>query len=171
MGKKYSWFDASTCDISSWSGLCPENEYRVVHPGQLPAPLPTALTQQCNSSVLAASGTTSGGIIYVVNLYRVDKMDVDQDPFAIIFDSGNTATSGCLLHHSSHLGRTQQPPQEFWDAINESGVTANLPLQSLPVTSGGPLSALSGTPNMQAFEKVIDRLKKGLHEDGDGENE
>ena len=156
MGKTVSWFATGDEEASEWSALCPINSYRVISPAEIPSVIPSGLVAKVDSAFVAASGTEHGDILFMLNLNRVDKNAhaVDQEPFSILFHPSGGSNSGCLVHHGDWEGRTSKPPQNFWDAIQASGMNRYYPFEEFPNDSG-PLSELKGTSQEGAFQRLI----------------
>ena len=137
---KESWIPLSSVELNDWKQLWgdfpPEPFYKQIGQDELPASMPSSLRDKIDNGVVMVSGTPEGDVVMVCNLSRVDHKDsaVDQQPFAIIFDSQRHAGSGVFLNHGTWEGRTSSPPDEFWDHVDESGV-GNYYIRIVAITS------------------------------------
>jgi hypothetical protein len=164
MGKLFSWIDTSQQDRDEWERFCPPGEYRIVSPNSVPAVIPRGLLKKAESVLVVASGSPEGQILYMVNIHRVDTPAgaIDQEPFGIVFHGSTPSSAGCLLHHGNWQGRTTKPPQEFWTALNSSGIGSCLPIETLPKNAAGPIAQLNNPSQHDAFRALVRRLKDDL---------
>ncbi|MBU0647543.1 hypothetical protein KJ855_00005 [Patescibacteria group bacterium] len=159
---KFDWFDISDQKRSDWENLCEPNHYRIIEPGELPDILPKLLTNKFDSILIMASGTTTGTAYYIANGNRVDYKAnaIDQQPFGLAFVGNNPIGSGCLIQHGTWQDRTTNPPDDFWEKIEESGIGNCFPLPELPESPYGKIEALKKPSYKDAFSAVIKQLKK-----------
>lgn len=61
-----------------------------------------------NSVAVGASGSTANTIMYFANYFRIDKTEIDQEPYIELYESGLTQSSIYgILHHADFSGRTE----------------------------------------------------------------
>lgn len=163
---RYDYFDISAEQHTTWSRLCPVNEYRILAAGELPDILPSGLLGKVNSVLVMASGTPNGAVYYMTNLNRVDSraQAIDQQPFGLAFIGTQAVGSGCLVQHGDWNGRTSYPPPEFWNHIQSSGLGSIYPLSVLPSDPAGPISALAHTTQGSAFNVLVSQLQRFVDE-------
>lgn len=161
MSKKVTWFNTSNEIRSEWENICPVNEFRIIPPSELPPIIPAPLIEKTDSIFIVSSGSQYGQILYMANMHRVDYKDfaIDQQPFGVVFQGSKPATSGCLLHHGNWENRTVHPPDEFWMALQSSGIGNLYPFSELPSTNMGNVSELKVTSQHAAFSKLVKTLK------------
>jgi hypothetical protein len=161
MRQKFSYFDTSSHDRSTWENLCPPGEYRVVPPSALSGLLPAGLLAKADSALLVASGSPQGTIVWMANIHRVDAKasGIDQEPFGIVFHGNTPAQSGCLVHHGDWSERTMPVPSEFWAALVASGIGNCYPFSGLPTKAAGPITDLNVPSQHGAFGVLVDQLK------------
>ncbi len=159
---KFDWFDISDQKRSDWAMLCEPGCYKTIERSGLPDILPEALKEKLDSALIMASGTLTGTVYYVVNANRVDYKDgaIDQQPFGLAFVGDDPIGSGCLVQHGTWSGRTTEPPEEFWQVIEESGIGHRFPLPELPEKPYGKIEELKKPSHNAAFSTVVNRLKK-----------
>jgi hypothetical protein len=165
MGKKVTFFSTSGQDRAAWEALCPTGEYRIVPPSSLPpVALGSGLFANADSALVAASGSSQGTVVFMVNVNRLeqDERAIDQQPFGIVFHGPTPAESGVLLHHGNWSGRTSTPPPVFWDAVAASGIGGCYPFSGIPAQPAGPISALQVPSQHAAFGALLTRLKGSL---------
>jgi hypothetical protein len=162
----FNWFNIDAEQRSTWEGLCPVNEYRVVTPDRLPGPLPQALTGKLESVFVAASGSPDGVVYWMLNGNRVEwpsKREpsgaIDQQPFGIAFIGSSPVGSGCLVQHGDWSGRTTPPPPGFWPQVQASGIGHVYPLLEMPTLPSGTIESLSVGSQVAAFNVVAERIR------------
>ena len=162
MAPKTSWLDLTSTQQAEIDAVARTNGWRIVGHGDLPTVLPVSFREKIDSAVVIASGTTSGVTYLVYDNLRVDVNDdaIDHDPFGIVVYSTGASPRGMLLHHGDWDGRTEQPPDSFWDYVRDSGIGdyfyTNPP-------SGQSTGTLENLPNGHrgAFEAVVERIRRG----------
>ena len=159
--------------ISSWVSLSSDQRdwlegwgrqgegYHVLGSSDLSALLPPTLEPKVQSAVLMVAPTSSGGTYALVNNLRVEPKTwaIDQEPMGCIIDTTGARGEALFIHHGQWPGRTIQPSTNFWDHVDQSGIGVYYPLPNLPVSSSGPLSDLSGTGHLEAFEEFKHRIR------------
>jgi len=175
---KESWKSLSTEELNQWRQLCSdfpkEPFYKLVSQSQLPASMPTSLKEKIINAVLMTSGTPQGDVVMVCNLCRIDTKDaaLDQQPFAIVFDSHRESGSGMYLNHGDWRGRTTSLSDEFWKQVEQSGISGCFYPTVPDGKLSGTLDSLSNTSNGDAFAEMIKRLcNHKLIDRNDGEGE
>lgn len=86
---KFTSICTSGQDPAAWVRLCPQGGYGVVSPSALPPFFSSGLLAKTDSVVLVNSG-----ILFMVDFNRVDRTEIDQQPFAFIFPSDSPPLSG-----------------------------------------------------------------------------
>lgn len=160
------WFNISNEERSKWESLCPPNTYIITSGSALFGLLPDDLINKFNSVLVAGSATSNGGVYYLMNCNRVDDKDkaIDQMPFGVLFLHNNPSGSACLIQHGNWEGRTTKPPLDFWEQIEESGISSYYPLSEMPKNNSGNLSELKIESHNSAFNEVIKYLKEDFNE-------
>lgn len=163
---KADWFNISNEERSKWESICPPNSYIVTSGSTLNGLLPDNLLTKFNSVLVAGSATSDGGVYYLMNCNRVDNNDnaIDQMPFGVLFLNDNPSGSACLIQHGNWEGRTTKPPLDFWEQIEESGISSYYPLSEMPKKNKGNLSELKIESQKSAFNVVIQKLTDGFEE-------
>lgn len=159
---KWTWFPITEEEKQQFTGLCPQGEFRILPPTVDLSPIPSGLTQKCDSIFCAASGNAAGDTVYyMANLNRVDAKDnaIDQQPFGFVVNSESSFPSGCLVHHGNWTDRTTHPPMDFWDAISQSGVGVCYQTSQLPPVSSGRLEDIQIDSQTEAFSTLVQRLR------------
>jgi len=135
---KFTSISTSGQDPAAWEHLCPPGGYAVVNPNALPPFFSSGLLAKVDSVVLVNSGT-----LFMVDFLRVDRKEIDQQPFAFIFPSGSPPLSGGFLDHGNWSGRTVAATPAFLQAVSMSGIGNCTPFSGLPNKASGPLSDLN----------------------------
>jgi len=156
LAPKSSWIHLSRSQQEDIARYGIKEGWRVLHKESLPNAFPPDFREKMDSAVLIAAPTSTGGTYLVFNARRVDTKSkaIDQEPFAIISHSTGPSSSGMFIHHGDWEGRTETPPQAFWDHVNESGIGDYF-------LSNPPVNRLSGTfadlpkGDRGAFEQAI----------------
>jgi hypothetical protein len=161
----YDYFRTDGEHREDWERMCNSGEYVVVPPSHLPGPLPDALTKKFDSVVVAASGVPgTDHVFYMLNGHRVDAPagEIDQQPFGLYFHGDQASVSGCLIQHGNWEGRTTEPPPDFWDHLDASGLGHCYPLSELPSDTSGDLADLPKSQS-DAFAALVEVMKRGLY--------
>ncbi|MEQ8853604.1 hypothetical protein [Gimesia sp.] len=161
-----NWKPLTSSELSDWRALYKDFPskayYKQIGQDALPNSMPKSLKQKIDNCVVMASGTPEGDVVMVCNLCRVDQKDsaVDQQPFAIVFDSHGHAESGVYLDHGNWPERTSSPQSDFWRHVDESGI-GNYFYPSLPDGSqSGTLESLPETSHRAAFNEMVSRMQR-----------
>ena len=134
--------------------------FRYLRKESLPSVFPQDLREKMDSAVMIVAPTSTGGVYLVFNARRVDPKDraIDQEPFVIISHSTGPSFSGMFVHHGDWQGRTEKPPQEYWDHVEESGI-GNYFLSNPPAGRlSGTLAQLS-EGDYGAFQTAITMIR------------
>ena len=165
MSPQENWKPLGSGELQEWRKVISDYPgqpyFKVVKQADLPTSIPTTLRDKINHGVVMASGTPEGNVILVCNLCRVHPKHsaIDQQPFALVLDSLGNAPSGMYLQHGDWLDRTTHPPQQFWDAVAESGVGGFL-CPSIPQEcESGSLANLRESSHGQAFNEMVRRFR------------
>ncbi len=134
--------------------------WKLLSQGSLPSILPSDLRKKVDTAVMIAAPTSTGGTYLVYNNLRVDHKAgaIDQHPFTLIVHSTGPSASGMLIHHGKWKGRTTDPPKEFWDHVNESGVGNYFYTNPPNGLSSGIVDQLP-EGHREAFERIITRIR------------
>ena len=165
MSPQESWKPLESGELQEWRKMISDYPgqpyFKFVKQADLPISIPTTLRDKINHGVVMASGTSEGNIILVCNLCRVDAKDsaIDQQPFALVVDSLGNAPSGMYLQHGDWLDRTTHPPQQFWDAVAESGVGGFFCPLIPQGCESGTLESLPESSHGQAFNEMVSRFR------------
>lgn len=169
---KFNWFPVTQESRNKWEEICPPNEFRVISGSamqSLTTILPSDLTNQYHSVVIAGSPVAGGTIYYMANGNRIDASGsaIDQMPFGLAFIGQNASGSACLIQHGDYENRTTYPPVDFWAQVKQSGIYNYYPLQELPDKSAGKLSELNVKSQQEAFEILRNKIEPLIENDSD----
>lgn len=169
---KFNWFPISKESRAKWEEICPPSEFRVISGSamqNLSTILPTELTNQYHSVLIAGSPVAGGTVYYMANGNRIDASGsaIDQMPFGLAFVGQNASGSACLIQHGNYENRTTYPPDDFWVQVKESGIYNYYPLQELPTKSAGKLSELNVKSQFEAFEILRTQIEPLIENDSD----
>ena len=140
-------------DKNKWNELCPPNEYRVYTADEARnhGIIPTGMTT-ANTVIVGASGSTADSIMYFANYCRVDKDEIDQEPYIELYESGSTQSSLYgIIHHADFNGRTETLNQDQLDRIAASGSTADIQFTAKPDNNQGTLEDLRQQGKIDGF--------------------
>ena len=150
---KFSKKFKATPDKAKWNEICPPNEYRVLSADDAMTLgiVPTGMTE-VNTVIVGASGSTDSTIMYFANYFRVDKDDLDQEPYFELFESGSTQ-SGLygIFHHADFDGRTEPLSTEDLARIAASGSTTEIQFTAKPDKPSGTLFELRDEGKLNGF--------------------
>jgi hypothetical protein len=152
------WFDVwptSGRDVREWTALCGSGQMRPFLTSELPGWFPSGLTRKVDGGVMVNTGS-----LFMVNLYRQDGADIDQQPFGFIFMSGTALASGGFIQDGNWIGRTSSLPPEALSFIAASGVGHNQFFSGQP-KAVGPISAL-GPSDLAALAKLTGYMSGSL---------
>lgn len=166
-GYKSMWLDwqpKPAIEFEDLSKICPVGEYRVVDPQVIPAGIiAPGLLAKTHSVLILCSGTMSGRVYAMMNLNRIDGVEIDQMPYAMAFDGNESIPSGVLVQHGSYLGRTTPLPPDFYPYIAASGI---YPLQEMPTNDSGSIYDLKIGSQEEAFRILVTSLENNFPEEG-----
>jgi len=150
---KSQFFPLEKEKVNEIQNICSPNRYCVLDQDSIPSVIPEKLKQKCRGAVVVAS-TCDTGVVYCINLQRVDLKDkaIDQMPYAVV-TVPDTAASSCLLHHADYQGRTTHPDNGFLQMVNASGIEQYKQLPEPLPHKEGPLSELKGSSHEKGFLK------------------
>lgn len=141
-------------DKNTWATICPPMEYRVIS-GKKAYELgivPTGMTG-INSVVVGASGSTADTIMYFANYFRIDKTEIDQEPYIELYESGLTQSSLYgILHHADFSGRTETLDASELLKIIASGSTTDIQFTAKPDKNEGTLDELRTQGKIFGFD-------------------
>lgn len=166
MAIKTSWVSLTSGQREELSELCRASCWRVIPQIELPKVFPERLRAKIDSALLITAETSTGGTYQVVSALRVDSKDrqVDVEPFGLIVHSSGASPYGVFLHHGDWEGRSEPPPEDFWDDVLANGVGdyfyARPPagrnegtLRELPIRHRGAFEAVVGAIRAQVDAK------------------
>ena len=124
MAPNVSWITLTSEQQAELEGCVGTAGWGMVPQSQLPIVLPEGLRAKTDSALVIVAPTSTGGTYLVTSTLRVDTKDqaIDQEPFGLIVHSTGASPMGMFLHHGDWEGRTEYPPQQFWDEVSESGI-------------------------------------------------
>lgn len=141
-------------DKNTWATICPPMEYRVFS-GEKAYELgivPTGMTD-VNSVAVGASGSTADTIMYFANYFRIDKTEIDQEPYIELYESGSNKSSIFgILHHADFIGRTETLDASQLLKINASGSTTDIQFTAKPDKYEGTLDELRKQGKIFGFD-------------------
>lgn len=144
-----------------WEEICPNMEYRVISGSEAHrlGIAPTGMTN-LNSVTLASSGHTWSSMIHCAIYYRIDGVEIDQEPYIEIYESGSTqCILNGILHHADFTGRTEALNTEELIKIAISGVNTSILFNAKPTNNLGSLDELKLEGKIMSFEYA---LKQGM---------
>ena len=149
-------------DYNKLRELCPLNTYRVFDPDQIPISLPPELLDKSFKAVVVGSGDMYNAV-YMINLLRVDRSAVDQQPLIIAYHSGDEGIdlTGGFIQHGDWEGRTIYPSTAFFQAIESSGIKEHYPYVGVPEKDHGNIVELTPDSHRHAFWYGIKMIKVG----------
>jgi hypothetical protein len=95
----------------------------------------------------------------MLNALRVDDQEIDQQPFGVIVSSSGASSSGVWLDHGNWLGRTFEPPPEFWDPVDGRAIGSYYYSSPPSGKREGSLDQLSGG-HADAFAEITALLRR-----------
>ena len=151
-------------DKETWNNICPPMEYRLftgLEANSLGIGLPMP---NINSVIIAASGSVDSRIMYIVNYIRIDKTEIDQEPYIELYVSGSTKPCHHgIFHHADFNGRTEKIKEKEFQKIFASGSTADIQFLAKPDKNSGTLEELRMQGNkISGFDYAWERGNKLL---------
>lgn len=124
MRTKPNWFTLSEDEQKELGDHVQSPGWRIVRGNQLPRVFPGSFRQKIDSAVSVSAPTSTGGVYLAYSANRVDykSQKIDIEPFGLIVHSTGPSSSGVFLHHGDWDGRTESPPDGFWDTTSRSGI-------------------------------------------------
>lgn len=156
-----SWVSRSAEQRQEINALLQPPGWRLLPTVDLPSAFPATFREKIDSALVIAEPTSTGGTYLVINARRVElkAQAVDIEPFGVIVNSTGSSTSGAFIHHGAWEGRTELPPTDFWDQVEQSGI-GNYYLTNPP--AGAQSGTLDQLPvgDRGAFDAVVRELRK-----------
>lgn len=141
-------------DKYTWATICPPMEYRVIT-GDKAYELgivPKGMTG-VNSVAVGASGSTAETIMYFANYFRIDKSEIDQEPYIELYESGYTKPRIYgILHHADFSGRTETLSDSQLLKIAASGSSTDIQFSAKPDNNEGTLDELRSQNKIIGFD-------------------
>lgn len=140
--------------------IVPNLTYKYLRIEELPDEFKSyGLISKFNSVIAAASGTTTGVMVFAFNGVRIDHPKIDEHPFLIYFD-GNDQTKdfGGIIDHGDWPDRTTYLESWQEEAISASGITASFMYKGIPPQSSGSLYDLDDNGMLEGFKKQMTTL-------------
>jgi hypothetical protein len=119
----------------NWLTLCEDHRqelgdcvqspgWRIIPGSELPSVFPDLFRQKIDSAVVVTAPTSTGGTYLAYSANRVDYKEqmIDVEPFGLIVHSTGPSSSGVFLHHGDWDGRSESPPDGFWEEASRSGI-------------------------------------------------
>lgn len=158
-----SWRQLTTDQQAEFEEIMPESGWRVIPGSELPSVFPYDFQSKLDSALVIVEPTDTGGTYLVTNAVRLDFKDkaLDQEPFGLIVSDTGAGSIGVFIHHGTWSGRTEHPPEEFWEEATSSGI-GNYFLAVPP--SGSMLGSLDELPkgHRGAFDAVVESLRRQI---------
>ena len=165
MHTKPSWVRLSEAQRQELGDSIPSSGWKIVPGSQLPGVFPESFRQKLDSAMLICAPTSTGGVYLAYSALRSDhkSQKIDMEPFGVMVHSTGPSSSGVFLHHGDWDGRTEPPPDDFWNTTSRSGV-GNYFFSNPP--EGLREGALSQLPkgHSGAFEALIGTLRQRVNE-------
>jgi hypothetical protein len=159
MAQKVNWILLDADQQAGLTGLSKSPGWRIVPPKELASVLPSGLVPKLDSIMVIAEPTSTGGVYLMLNTFRVDGEEIDQQPFGVIVSSSGASSSGVWVNHGRWEDRTVDLPEDFLDIVGKSTIGsyyyANPPFGLLE----GSLEQLSGG-HREAFAKATSLLRR-----------
>ena len=149
-----------------WNEICPPMQYRVLSGNDAYSLgiIPSGMTG-VNSVAIGASGSTDNTIMYFANFFRVDKSEIDQEPYIELYESGSTESSIYgILHHANFVGRTESLEASQLLKIAASGSTTDIQFTAKPDKPEGTLEELRNQNKINGFNYAWDQGMKYVNE-------
>ena len=110
-----SWIALSTAQQDELLQYQMAPGWRLLQQSSLPSCYSTGLLPKLDSGLLISSPISTGGVILVINNYRVDFKTrlIDQQPFAVIVYTTGVGSMGCFANHGDWRNRSAAPPADF----------------------------------------------------------
>ena len=106
-----------------------------------------------NTVAIGASGSTDGTIMYFANYFRIDKSEIDQEPYIELYENGLTQSSIYgILHHADFIGRTETLDSSQLLRISASGSTTDIQFTAKPDKNEGTLDELRNQGKISGFD-------------------
>lgn len=131
-------------DKDKWNKICPAMEYRVITGFEAYSLgiAPTGM-KDINSVAILASGSTDSTIMYIANYFRIDRKEIDQEPYFELYVSGSTLPNQYgIFHHADFSGRTETLNKIEYEKIVTSGSMAEIQFTAKPENNSGTLEEL-----------------------------
>jgi hypothetical protein len=159
MAPKVNWVLLNAEQQEGLTRLSKSPGWRIVPTKELTPVLPPRLVPKLDSVMVIAEPTSTGGVYLMLNTFRVDGEEIDQQPFGVIVSSTGASSSGVWVNHGRWEERTVDLPDDFLDVIGNSTIGsyyyANPPFGLLE----GSLGQLSDG-HREAFEQVTGLLRR-----------
>lgn len=156
-----------------WNELCPPMEYRVIDGARAyELGIVPHTMDDVNMVVLGASGSTANTIMYFANYMRVDKTELDQEPYFELFESGSESPIyHGMFHHASFPGRTEILSTMDLNRIAASGSSVDINFTCRPDKPEGTLDELREQGKIVGFEFTYGQgMKKKENDKGVKDN-
>ncbi len=151
---KFSRNFKAKLDKDKWNEICPPMKYRVMT-GPEACKLgivPTGMND-VNTVAIGASGSTDSTIMYFANYFRIDKSEIDQEPYIELYENGLTQSSIYgILHHADFIGRTETLDSSQLLRISASGSTTDIQFTAKPDKNEGTLDELRNQGKISGFD-------------------
>ncbi|MDA2928255.1 hypothetical protein MYX78_13680 [Acidobacteria bacterium AH-259-G07] len=121
-------------------------------------PVPDEYLEKCNRVLILSSGIGSS-LYYGATLFRIDRDEIDQDPFIVAFSNDDPISGQALqIHHADYPSRTAVQTREFQRGVVVSGVATDVRIPGLPKKDSGRIEELQGVERAgfdYAFQQAV----------------
>jgi hypothetical protein len=142
--KNQYWPIKSGFDKKEWEAYIPLDSYSLKKVNELPHFIQqNKLSEAFNSALVVASAGTEYNVYAVIG-YRPDEHNTKMDEHAYIYciNKNSGEILGGQFDHVSYLGRTSDIPDNLQQALNLSGITADISFTRMPDPIIGDLEIL-----------------------------
>lgn len=163
MGEKNKFsFYTNEWSFDEWQSYIKNLEYKVVSPDELPDFLKNNdLIKKFNSCLVAASASNEAFFFSVIG-FRPDRKNtvMDQEPYAVLFDSSSALLYSGFFHHSDYEGRTVPIEARMTHLLNTCSVTSSIACSQIPTQKSGSLLDLEKQGLLTGTKFVYNQIEK-----------
>lgn len=167
MAVKAHWINLTSAQREELTELGRTPGWRLISQIELPTVLPQPLRAKIDSALIITAETSTGGTYQVLSANRVDSKDrqIDVEPFGLIVHSSGASPYGVFLHHGDWEGRSEPPPEGFWEDVLVNGIGDYFFAHPPIGCREGTLSQLP-IPHRGAFEAVVQQIRAQVDRKG-----
>ena len=126
--------------------------------GDIPSFVPPTMRPKVDGGLIVVSGSSSGMTCVVFSAERVDKGNLDIQPFGVFVFPSGALDPMALLHHGGWVGRTTPLPADFYSIASACSTGSYFFARPPEGKTSGTLEELADG-HRQAFVRVVDYLK------------